>query len=177
MQDRIEKVLESFNYPKPGLARVAGNDVYFAPGVYDRLQLDGATRQAVMDAILSEPGVAAVYPAEALEDRPATQSPYRKAFAFSYFPGRSGDLFILQKPYWLLDYAPLGKGRETGTGHGSAYYYDQHVPILFMGFGIQPGEYHGDATPADIAPTLASLCGITLASRDGHSLGQAFRRP
>jgi predicted AlkP superfamily pyrophosphatase or phosphodiesterase len=177
VQDKIEKVLESFSYPKPGLARVAGNDIYFAPGVYDRLQLDGTTRQAVMDAILSEPGVAAVYPADALYDRPATQSPYRKAFAFSYFPGRSGDLFILQKPYWLLDYAPLGKGRETGTGHGSAYYYDQHVPILFMGFGIQPGEYHGDATPADIAPTLASLCGVTLASRDGHPLGQAIRRP
>jgi hypothetical protein len=43
-----------------------------------------------------------------------------------------------------------------------------------MGFGIRPGEYHGTVTPADIAPTLASLCGITLAPRDGHVLGRAL---
>jgi len=36
------------------------------------------------------------------------------------------------------------------------------VPILLMGGRIQKGEYFGAATPADIAPTLAALCGITL---------------
>jgi predicted AlkP superfamily pyrophosphatase or phosphodiesterase len=177
IQDKIEKVLESFNYPKPGVAHLSGNDVYFAPGIYDRLQSDGATRQAVISAILSQPGVASVYPADALEDRPATQSSTRKAFAFSYFSGRSGDLFLLQKPYWLLDSSPFGKGRETGTGHVSAYYYDQHVPILLMGKGISHGDYYGDVTPADIAPTLAALCGITLATRDGHPLAPALTKP
>jgi predicted AlkP superfamily pyrophosphatase or phosphodiesterase len=173
IQDKVEKVLESFNYPKPGLSRIDGNDVYFAPGVYDRLQTDGATRQAVLDTILSQPGVANVYPAEALED-PATQSSASKAFAFSYFNGRSGDLFILQKPFWLLDSSPIGKGRETGTGHGSAYYYDQRVPILLMGKGITHGEFYGNVTPADIAPTLAALCGVTLATQDGHALAPAL---
>jgi Type I phosphodiesterase / nucleotide pyrophosphatase len=176
VQDKIEKALAAFNYPKPGVERVSGNDIYFAPGVYDKLQSDGATLQAVMDAILSEPGVAGAYPATALEDRPATQSYLRKAFAFSYFTGRSGDLFLLQKPYWLLDSSPLGKGREAGTGHGSAYYYDQHVPILLMGQGITHGEFHGEVTPADIAPTLATLCGITLSTRDGHPLAPALTK-
>jgi hypothetical protein len=45
-----------------------------------------------------------------------------------------------------------------------------------MGFGIRHGEYFDAVTPADIAPTLASLCGITLASRDGHALGQALAK-
>jgi predicted AlkP superfamily pyrophosphatase or phosphodiesterase len=174
VQGTIEKVLEAFNYPKPGVARITGNDIYFAPGVYDRLQTDGATRQAVLAAILGQPGIASIYPAEALEDRPATMNHFRKAFAFSYFSGRSGDMFLLQKPYWLLDYLPVGKGRDAGTGHGSAYYYDQHVPILLMGKGIAHGEYYDGATPADIAPTLASLCGVTLSSRDGHALGSAL---
>ena len=177
LQDTIEKVLESFNYPKPGVARVTGNDIYFAPGIYDRLQTDGPARQAVIDAILSQPGVARVYPAEAVEDRPATQNPWRKAFAFSYFNGRSGDLFVLQKPYWLLDSSPLGKGRDAGTGHGSAYYYDQRVPILLMGKGITHGDFYGEVTPADIAPTLAALCGITLSTRDGHALAPALNKP
>ncbi len=103
--------------------------------------------------------------------------PSHRAFANSYFPGRSGDLFILPKPYWLMDSTPLGKPRSYGTGHGVPYNYDQHVPVLLMGFGIQPGQYFQPVTPADIAPTFAALCGITLASRDGHVLAEALKKP
>ncbi|MGB7283285.1 MAG: hypothetical protein WBE13_13560 [Candidatus Acidiferrum sp.] len=60
--------------------------------------------------------------------------------------------------------------------HGSPYYYDQHVPVFFMGYGIRPGVYYGAITPADIALTLASLCGITLAPRDGQVLGEILAR-
>jgi predicted AlkP superfamily pyrophosphatase or phosphodiesterase len=177
VQERIEKALEAFNYAKPAVARITGSDVYFAPGVYDKLQHDHAAMQAVLDAVLAQPGVAAVYRAEELRDRPATQSPTLRAFANSYFPGRSGDLFILPKPYWLMDGTPTGKKRSYGTGHGVPYNYDQHVPVLLMGFGIQPGQYFQPITPADIAPTFAALCGITLASRDGHILAEALKKP
>jgi len=176
LQERIEKALEPFHYRKPAVARIAGSDIYFAPGVYDKLEHDHAAIEAVLDAALAEPGVAAVYRAEELRDRPATQSPMLRAFAYSYFPGRSGDLFILPKPYWLLDSTPTGKQRSYGTGHGVPYNYDQHVPVLLMGFGIQPGQYFQPITPADIAPTLAALCGITLSSRDGHVLAEALAK-
>jgi predicted AlkP superfamily pyrophosphatase or phosphodiesterase len=177
VQERIEKALEPFNYPKPAIARIAGSDIYFAPGIYDKLQQDHAALHAVLDAALAQPGVAAVYRAQELRDRPATQSPTLRAFAYSYFPGRSGDLFILPKPYWLLDSTPAGKQRSYGTGHGVPYNYDQHVPVLLMGFGIQPGQYFQSITPADIAPTFAALCGITLSSRDGHILAEALLKP
>jgi hypothetical protein len=176
VQERIEKALESFNYAKPAVARISGSDIYFAPGVYEKLQQDRAALQAVLDAALAQPGVAAIYRAEELRDRPATQSPAHRAMANSYFPGRSGDLFILPKPYWLLDGTPLGKPRSYGTGHGVPYNYDQHVPVLLMGFGIQPGQYFQSITPADIAPTFAALCGITLSSRDGHVLAEALKK-
>jgi predicted AlkP superfamily pyrophosphatase or phosphodiesterase len=176
LQERIEKALETFNYPQPAVARMTGSDIYFAPGVYEKLQHDPAAMQVVLDEVLSQPGVAAVYRAEELRDRPATQSPGRRAFALSYFPGRSGDLFILPKPYWLMDSTPTGKPRSYGTGHGVPYNYDQHVPVVLMGFGIQPGQYFQPITPADIAPTFAALCGITLASRDGHILVEALKK-
>jgi predicted AlkP superfamily pyrophosphatase or phosphodiesterase len=175
LQERIEKALEPLNYAKPAIARITGSDIYFAPGVYEKLQQDHAALQAVLNAALAQPGVATVYRAEELRDRP-TQSPTHQAFAFSYFPGRSGDLFILPKPYWLMDGTPLGKPRSYGTGHGVPYNYDQHVPVLLMGFGIQPGQYFQSITPADIAPTFAALCGITLASRDGHVLAEALMK-
>jgi predicted AlkP superfamily pyrophosphatase or phosphodiesterase len=176
LQERIEKALEPFNYAKPAVAKINGSDIYFAPGVYEKLQQDHTALQAALDAALSQPGVAAVYRAEELRDRPATQSPAHRAMAYSYYPGRSGDLFILPKPYWLMDGTPLGKSRSYGTGHGVPYNYDQHVPVLLMGFGIQPGEYFQAITPADIAPTLAALCGITLAPRDGHVLAEALKK-
>src|SRR4029077_12174760 len=133
--------------------------------------------RVVLDAIRTVPGVAAVYRAEELQNRPATQSPTVRAFALSYFPGRSGDLFILPKPYWLMDGPPAGKTRSYGTSHVSPYNYDQHVPVLLMGFGIQPGQYFQPVTPADIAPTFAALCGITLPSRDGRILAEALKKP
>jgi len=175
ISDKIEKALEPFNYTKPAVARIASSDTYFSPGIYDRLKTDPPAMRAVLDAIRSVPGVADVYRAEEVQDRPSTKSPVRTAEAASYFPGRSGDLLIVPKPYYLVAWSPAGKPRDFGTGHGTPYYYDQHVPVLFMGWGIEHGEYFGRITPADIAPTLAALCGVTLSSRDGHVLSQALR--
>jgi len=177
LQARVEKALEPFNLAKPAIARVSSSEVYFSPGVYEQLKKNLAALRAAMDAALAQPGVAAVYRAEELRNRAATFSATRNAAAANYFSGRSGDLYIVGKPYWLMDATPVGKQRDSGTGHGTPYNYDQHVPVIFMGFGIQPGEYHGDVTPADIAPTLASLCGITLATRDGHVLVEALLTP
>ena len=56
------------------------------------------------------------------------------------------------------------------------YGYDQRVPALLMGWGIEPGTYFGRITPADLAPTLAALCGITLSSSDGRVLAEALMK-
>jgi len=175
LQEKIEKALEPFHYTQPAVAGIASSDVYFSPGIYDRLNTDPPAMRAVLAAIRSVPGVADVYRAEEVQDRPATKSPIRMAEAASYFAGRSGDLLVVPKPYYLVAWSPAGKPRDFGTGHGTPYYYDQHVPVLLMGWGIEQGEYYGRITPADIAPTLAALCGVTLSSRDGHVLSQALR--
>jgi len=176
LQERIEKALEPMNYAKPVVARMAGNELYFSDGVYARLKADPAAMKVVLDAISTMPGVAAVYRAEDLGNGTTPISSTRKAAVLSYFAGRSGDLFVLQKPYWLLDGSVEGTKRYTGTGHGTPYFYDQRVPIFLMGFGIQPGEYFEAVTPADIAPTFGALTGVTLATRDGRVLAEALRK-
>ncbi len=177
VKERIEKTLDTFNYAKPAVAEIGASDVYFTPGTYDKLKSDPVALRAVLDSIQGVPGVAHVYRAEELEDRPATKSPIRTAEADSFFKARSGDLVIAPKPYWTWDFSTAKRPRQYGTTHGTPYYYDQHVPVLFMGWGIQRGEYHGAITPADIAPTLASLCGITLATHDGRVLAEALKKP
>ena len=174
IQAKIEKALEPFNYTKPAVAPVASSDVYFSTGIYERLKTDPPAMRAVLDGIRSVPGVAEVYRAEELADRPATQSPIRRAEAASYFAGRSGDLMIVPKPYWLVSGGSAGKPRDYGTGHGTPYLYDQRVPVLLMGWGIEHSEFFGQVTPADIAPTLAALTGVTLSSLDGRVLAEAL---
>src|SRR5271165_1211567 len=174
LQERMEKALEQFNYTKPAIARMAEGNVYFSPGINGRMKQDPAALRAVVDAALTQPGVAAVYRAEDLSGPDSSSSEIRTALTLSYFPGRSGDLFIVSKPYWLVDGTPAGQKRSYGTGHGTPYNYDQHVPLLLLGYGIRPGEYFDAVTPADIAPTFAALCGITLATRDGRVLAEAL---
>jgi predicted AlkP superfamily pyrophosphatase or phosphodiesterase len=174
VKERIEKALDPFNYGKPAVTRIAGNELYFAPGVYDKLKADPAAMKAVSDAVSTTPGVAAVFRAEELGSGTTPILQVRKAAMLSYMPGRSGDLFILQQPYWLTDGSADAKKQYTGTSHGTPYYYDQRVPILLMGFGIKPGEYFEAVTPADIAPTFGALTGVTLAARDGRVLNEAL---
>jgi predicted AlkP superfamily pyrophosphatase or phosphodiesterase len=174
LQERMENALEPFNYTKPAIARMGEGNVYFSPGIYGRLKQDPAALRAVVDAALTQPGVAAVYRAEDLSGAALSSSQIRTALTLNYFPGRSGDLFFVPKPYWLVGGSPAGKRGGSGTGHGTPYNYDQHVPLLLLGYGIQPGQYFAAVTPADIAPTFAALCGITLATRDGRILAEAL---
>ncbi len=57
------------------------------------------------------------------------------------------------------------------TTHGSPYYYDRTVPIIFLGAGVAAGVSHEEAATVDVAPTLAHLAGIeTPGDLDGRVL-------
>jgi predicted AlkP superfamily pyrophosphatase or phosphodiesterase len=148
------------------VARENGNDIYFAPGIYAKLAAQPSALQGVIDALLATPGIAKVYRSE--EIRGAANSPDRlmRAAALSYFPGRSGDLILILKPGWEFS--------ATGAMHGTATDDDQHVPVLLMGHGIKRGQYLQPATPADVAPTLAAICGVTLPQAEGRALTAAL---
>lgn len=69
---------------------------------------------------------------------------------------RASDLFIVSEPYWLFE--------ASGTSHGTPYNYDAHVPVVFMGAGINAGRYYSRAAVNDIAPTLATLLDVEIPS-------------
>ena len=51
-------------------------------------------------------------------------------------------------------------GAEGGATHYSQNSYDRHVPLDFFGAAFQPGTYHNEVEPVDIAATFASLLRI-----------------
>jgi arylsulfatase A-like enzyme len=114
-----------------------------------------------------EPGVARVFSADELAAGTSSSDSQLRAAALSFLPSRSGDLVVSPRPGWMF--------AGNGTTHGSATADDQRVPVLLYGYGIKPGRYDGAATPADIAPTLASLAGVALPNAEGHPLKEALR--
>jgi predicted AlkP superfamily pyrophosphatase or phosphodiesterase len=72
-----------------------------------------------------------------------------------YDPQRSGDVI------YTLDPAYIEYGM-SGTTHGSPYAYDTHVPGIFFGAGVAPGESFSRWSITDIAPTVSMMCGFAL---------------
>jgi hypothetical protein len=91
-------------------------------GGLKRMVEEGAWfREAAYPYAATETYVAAVYPEENLSGAVSGGSQIRTALTLDYFPGRSGDLFIVRKPYWLVDESPATKKAGGGTGHGTPY--------------------------------------------------------
>ncbi|MGE5245664.1 MAG: alkaline phosphatase family protein [Betaproteobacteria bacterium] len=157
-----ERAAEAALGPGKYVARVSGSGVYFEPGVEETLKSRPAALERIVAAIAARPGVAKVFRSEDLIGADTAADPLARAAALSYFPGRSGDLVLAPKPGWMFS--------ATGTTHGSSSADDQRVPILFMGYGIRPGRYDAPASPADVAPTLAAICGVAMPKAEGHPL-------
>lgn len=164
--ESVNKVLETRLGPGPHVARMQYTDLYFAPGVYDRVRANPQAMQAAIDALLAVEGVWRVFRSEDLAAGVETWDLVKRAAALSYVEGRSGDLIVVPKPYFSLSSEP--------ATHGTAHQYDTRVPIILFGAGIRPGEYLTPATPADIAPTLAFLAGVTMSAAEGRVLGEAL---
>jgi len=165
----IEEALKPLMQGGPFVAANAYTDIYLKPGVPEKLKRDKRATSAVTDALLALPGIARVFMGDELASGEARSSkdPQLRAAALSHFPARSGDIIIIPKENWLL--------ATTATTHGTSYAYDQQVPVILFGAGIQPGVHEEAATPADLTATLAVLAGVQLPSPDGHVLKTALR--
>jgi predicted AlkP superfamily pyrophosphatase or phosphodiesterase len=157
------------------VATEAYSEFYFRAGVYDRITADPDLLAAVIAAIESQPGVHKVYDGRTLRAAGSSSlDAIGAAAARSYFPDRSGDLLIVLKPNWIFVSDDKSVVPGNATTHGSPYAYDQQVPMVLFGSGIKPGRYDQAATPADIAPTLARLCGVSLPTATGRVLEEAL---
>jgi predicted AlkP superfamily pyrophosphatase or phosphodiesterase len=168
MADLLERRARAALGPGQYVARVNGNDVYFQRETYERLTRMPAAMAAIVKVAADYPGIARVFRKEELQSGAESHDSLLRAAALSYVPRRSGDLILAARPGWIFN------SSGTGTTHGSANPDDQRVPLLFFGQGIKPGLYTALATPADLAPTLAALCGIELPRAEGHALRMAL---
>ena len=114
--------------------------------------------------------MAHAFPSAGLERDRASRDPIRRAAALSYVQGRSGQIVVVPKPFYVI-------GGSDATTHGTHQSYDQHVPLIFFGAGVTPGRHQTPATPADLAPTLASRVGLALPGAEGVAHARIFEAP
>lgn len=130
-----------------------------------RLNEAEATRHAAQ-ALLDLPGIAAAFtPADLAGCQPSPELIGEVCRA--NYPPRAGNVYLVFKPYWIYDL----KDAPKGTGHGTPYSYDTHVPLILMGSAFRAGSYYSAASPADLVVTLAAALGI---NRPALSTGQVL---
>ena len=124
--------------------------------------------RAAADAAITLPQFAAAYTAGDLKANRFGSDAISQRISRSYFAGRTGDVFLVRKPYYV-------KSPDT-AGHGTPYSYDTNVPVIFWESRFVSGRYSSEASPADIAPTLASILHITRPSvAVGRVLAEALK--
>jgi predicted AlkP superfamily pyrophosphatase or phosphodiesterase len=167
----LQKVLVGAMGPGEYVASNQYTDHYLSPAAAERVEKDEPLRSALLAALRSLPGVQQAYygPDLATPDARASSDPMTRAAALGYYPGRSGDLIMVPRRHWLTSTA--------ATSHGTSNDYDQHVPVMLFGAGIKSGTYDQPATPADLAPTLGAVVGVTMPDVDGRVLSEALTRP
>jgi predicted AlkP superfamily pyrophosphatase or phosphodiesterase len=111
--------------------------------------------RALVEEILKVPGFAfAVTRTDLLAGR-LTDQPLLHKLQRAFHPTRSGNVLIVQDPFWYLYPNP----DEFAAMHGSPYAYDTYVPIMFAGPGIGQRTISRLVGPEDIATTVTSYLG------------------
>jgi predicted AlkP superfamily pyrophosphatase or phosphodiesterase len=119
---------------------------------------DGDTASRIVAELKRHPLVADAWTTEQLM-RSTPADSFAVLMRRSLYPGRFAGAFSRQGVEIRLAPGVLGNER-TGTTHGSVYWYDRHVPMIFMGPGISAARIDSRASTVDFAPTLARLIGV-----------------
>src|SRR6185503_19113565 len=93
-------------------------------------------------------------------------------FARGYFPGRSGQVYVVPKQGWFV----TSRDPLYFFMHGSPWEYDTHIPVLFSGAPfIKGGSFSAAAKQQDVAPTVGVLIGASpLPTYTGRVLTEAI---
>jgi hypothetical protein len=129
--------------------------IYLNSKVLKERGLDqGKVERALAAWLSTQPGIQTAYGRAQILGEDFKNDAIGAMVRRSYYPGRSGDVQIVMKPYYLLT------DRTTGTFHGSSHAYDTHVPLLLYGAGILPQVRKDSVTPQAAVMILARALGI-----------------
>ena len=82
-----------------------------------------------------------------------------------FYQKRSGDVILTFNPGVIMSADPeMEISGVKGTGHGTGFAFDTHVPLVWFGHGVPNGVSVRKVSITDIAPTLAMMLNLQLPS-------------
>lgn len=118
-------------------------------------------REFITALLMKDPAIANVIYLPELQNTTLPEL-MRTMLTNGYNARGSGDLQIILQPGYI-------DGGKTGTTHGTWNPYDAHIPLVWMGWGINAGQSNKTVGMTDIAPTIAALLHIQMPSGNiGH---------
>jgi arylsulfatase A-like enzyme len=121
----------------------------------------GEVERAVADEMMKFDGIALAISSEDIKNGRLPEAPAIEQIRRNFHPKRSGDIYVLQEPYWYLY---TDESLPLCTMHGTPWRYDTYVPIIFAGNNIKSGRVSRLVHPVDIASTLAVYAGTKFPS-------------
>lgn len=112
----------------------------------------GEVERAVANEMMKFKGIAVAISSEDMKNGRLPESPVIEQIRRNFHPKRSGNVYVLQEPYWFLY---TNESLPLCTMHGSPWRYDTYVPIIFAGKNIKSARVSRLVHPVDIASTLA----------------------
>ena len=110
----------------------------------------------IVHIVKKHPALVDAWPTSKLGTAPWPE-PVKSRFINGYNAKRGGDIALIMKPGWK-------GGSKNGATHGLWYPYDNHIPLVWMGWNIDHGKTNRFVGMTDIAPTLAALLNIQMPS-------------
>ncbi|MFZ5802718.1 MAG: alkaline phosphatase family protein [Candidatus Omnitrophota bacterium] len=173
MLDELEKV---YRYKYKTESRVAvwlNPFVYFSEHTIRSHKIYSKDAQKVARLFFTQhEGIAKAYSRSEWSALRPEKNVWYELIRRSCYKERCGELVLIPEKYWLLN-----DDKNVAAASGTLYDYDSHVPLVFWGAGIGPGEFKETVSMTSVAPTLASLLGLAASpSFDGKQLALGARK-
>ncbi len=143
-----EQLVESYHHPY----------IYLNQKTIQKNKLNLTTVQnLVADSLVSIDDIYHAVSSNKIESNQLPNTKINRAVVNNYFPGRSGDIYIIFKPQEFISDMD---GLKVPSVHGSLWTYDTFVPVIFAGKNITPKHIYKRVQTVDVAPTMSAIIGI-----------------
>ncbi len=154
----VEALKKKFGIGKELIKMYKHPYIYLDHQIIRENDLDLAeVENALARELMKFDGIALAVSSSAIRAGRLPESPVIQQVLRNFHPKRSGDIYLVQEPYWFL-YSD--ESTPLCTIHGSPWRYDTHVPIMFAGADVPAQRIARPVHPVDIAATLAAYMGL-----------------
>lgn len=170
VQREMNKILEETFKVKDIVLSMMNSQVHFNYNLINSKQLnEEAIRKVCVSFLKTQEGISFVVDLDKVGDA-AVPEEIKKRIINGHNAQRSGGIQFILNP------AVFSAGSK-GTSHGAWNPYDSHIPLIWMGWGIQQGSTNRQTHMTDIAATIAAILHIQMPNGSiGYPINEVFNK-